>query len=191
MTVNNSNNVISYQGDGATAEFTVPFPMVDDEFVQVFLTDSAGTIVLLPIAAYTVQLDPLIGANPTSQGGKIILQSPVPLGTKITIVRDLPAIQKYSISNQSIVYPPIIEQEFDYLTLLRGGAQNDLDRAFKVPPGDPLPHDVPPVAQRAGQGAFFDSIGDLVPGLVPGGGVFISAAMQPVVEAGTLELART
>lgn len=193
MTVNNASNKISYIANGSTVDWVFPFPAVDAQFLQVFVTNPQGFVNQLNPAFYTVVLDPLIGANPTSQGGKVtypLAGPPLANGNQITIARVLPSIQKYSIANQSIIYPPIIEQEFDYLTLLQAGGVDELSRAFKVGFGDPLPADVPPVAERANQGAFFDAVGDLVPGLIPGPGVFISAAMQPVVEATTLDIAR-
>jgi hypothetical protein len=193
MTVNNVDNTISYIANGSTTEWIFNFPAVDASFIEVFIVDAVGNQVQLPLSTYTVTLNPLIGSNPTSQGGKVLFPlvgAPLANGSKLTIVRNLPAEQNVSIANQSVIYPPIIEQEFDYLTLLSTRGSQDISRAFKVGFGDPIPALVPPVAQRAGHGTFFDSAGNLVPGEVPSGGVFVSAAMIPVVEAATLALAR-
>lgn len=193
MTVQNADNVVTYVANGSTTEWVFNFPAVDAEFIQVFITDAVGGQVQLSPSVFQVILNPTIGANPTSQGGKVIfptIGSPLVVGNTLTIVRDLPVEQPVSISNQSIIYPPIIEQEFDYLTLLSQRGAQDISRAFKVGFSDPIPALVPPVAQRASKGAFFDSLGNLTPGAIPGPGVFISAAMIPVVEAATLALAR-
>ena len=193
MTVNAASNAITYVANGSTTEWVIPFPVIESEFIRVFITDALGSQVELPPSVFTVIIDPTIGSNPTSQGGKVIyptIGAPLVAGNNLTIVRDLPAVQSVSISNQSIIYPPIIEQEFDYLTLLSQRGSQDISRAFKVGFQDPIPAIVPPVAQRASHSAFFDSLGNLTPGSIPGPGVFISAAMTPVVEAATLALAR-
>jgi hypothetical protein len=193
MTVNNVDSNITYVANGSTTEWVFGFPGVDASFISVFITDSVGGQVQLSPSVYQVVLNPTIGSNPTSEGGKVIfpiIGTPLGVGNSLTIVRDLPAEQSVSISNQSIIYPPIIEQEFDYLTLLSQKGSQDISRAFKVGFSDPIPALVPPVVQRANKTAFFDSQGNLTPGAIPGPGVFISAAMIPVVEAATLALAR-
>lgn len=193
MTVNTASNKITYVADGATTHWDFPFPGVDAGFIEVSIVDSQGTIINLTPSFFTVTLNPTIDPNPTSQGGFVIYPltgPPLPVGNLLTIVRNLPAVQATSIANQSIVYPPVIEQEFDYLTLLMQGGVEELTRAFRVGPQDPPPAIVPPVAQRASHSAFFDSLGNLTPGEIPTPGVFISAAMIPVVEAATLPLAR-
>jgi len=138
-------------------------------------------------------MNPTIDPNPTSIGGTILYPvagPPLPGGSKITIARILPAVQDTSISNQSIVYPPVIEQALDYLTLLIQGGTVDIDRAFKVPFGDPLPVDVPTVDLRKNQLATFDNDGNLTPALFAPGTAVISAAMQPVVAAATIAIAQ-
>jgi hypothetical protein len=85
----------------------------------------------------------------------------------------------------------VIEQEFDYLTMIDQQFSEAIDRAVKVGIADPPMADLPPLALRLNKAAIFDSFGNLVPGNIPGGGVNISAAMIPVVTAPTLPLART
>lgn len=193
MTVNTIGDRITYIANGSTTAWSFNFPAVDPEFLHVFITDALGAIVQLPSNAFTLTMNPPIDPNPTSLGGTVnfpITGSPLAAGNQITIIRQLDPVQSVSLSNQSIIYPPVIEEEFDYLTLLFQQGSADFSRAFRVGLTDPIPAVVPPVGQRANQGAFFDALGNLVPGNVPGGGVFISAAMQPVVGAGTLQLAR-
>jgi hypothetical protein len=193
MTVNTVEDRITYTANGSTTQWTFSFPAVDAQFLHVFITDAVGNVVELPSNAFTLIMNPTIDPNPTSIGGKVIFPiagPPLANGNKLTIIRELDPIQSVSLSNQSIIYPPVIEAEFDYLTMLFQRGFSDFSRAFRVGPSDPIPAIVPPVAQRANQGAFFDALGNLTPGQVPGGTVFISAAMQPVVGAATLPLAR-
>lgn len=193
MTISTTSSNITYQANGSTTAWTFPFPAVDTKFIQVFLTSISGIITQLPSNAFTIVMNPPIDPNPTSIGGVVnypLTGPPLPVGNQINIVRVLPVVQDTSIANQSIIYPPVVEQALDYLTLLDQDSAVTLDRAFKVPPGDPLPDDVPPVGLRANQLAFFDAAGNLTAGQLPPSGVIISAAMQPVVAASTLVLAR-
>jgi hypothetical protein len=193
MTVNTTTSKITYQADGSTTAWTFPFPAITASSLQVFITDSTGNIVQLNPSQYTVVLNPPIAPNPTSAGGSVtfpISGPPLAIGNQLTINRVLTATQSTSLSNQSTIYPPVVEKEFDYLTLLDQQENEFLDRAFTVPISDPIPAPVPTVAARANQGAFFDANGNLTAGLPPAGGAIISAAMQPVVSAATLDQAR-
>lgn len=192
MTVNSTSDRVQYQGDGATTQWTIPFSFPDADDIQVFIT-TGTTVTQLLASQYTITPNPPVGANPTPTGGIVVYPLTGPalaIGSSITIVRHLLQTQSVSLSNQSIIYPPVIEAEFDYLTMLDQTGSSNISRAFQVGLVDPIPALVPPVAVRANQGAFFDSQGNLVPGLAPAGGAFISAAMQPVVAAATLAIAR-
>lgn len=193
MTVNADGSRVTYQGNGSTTTFTFPFSTPDAASIHVFIEDTLGNVTEQAPGAFTVVLNPLVGANPTPTGGTVtypVTGSPLPVGAKITLSRELERVQPVSLSNQSIIYPPVIEKELDYLTMLFQGEADDFGRAFKVGFGDPFPADVPPVSIRKNQNAFFDADGNLTPGLAPGGTAFISAAMQPVVAAVSIAVAR-
>jgi microcystin-dependent protein len=193
MTVNTVSNKITYIANGSTTVWTFPFPGVDPSFIEISITDSLGAVVVPPANQFTVTLNPTIDPNPTSIGGSVlypIAGSPVPSGSVVSIVRTLPAVQATSIANQSIVYPPVIEQEFDYLTMLTQGGIEEFSRSFRVGAQDPIPALVPTVAQRKNTLAIFDADGNLTGGNAPSG-VIISAVMIPVVTAPTLPIART
>lgn len=194
MTVTAALNKIIYSADGSTTAWSFPFPGVSTTSIQVFITDSSGNITQLATTAYTVILNPPISPNPTGIGGTVnypLTGPPLAIGNQLTIIRELSVSQSVSLSNQSIVYPPVVEAEFDYLTMLDQQDLEIISRTLTVGISDPPPLSLPPVAQRRNQNAFFDTNGNLVPGLAPGGSVFVSPAMQPVVGASTLPLART
>src|SRR5262245_49747512 len=194
MTVNDIYNKITYEGNGSTTAWPFSFPAGNVGAIAVFISDQLGNFSQIHPSYYTVLLNPPIGTNPTSVGGIVnypISGPGIDINHWITILRDLPAVQATSISNQSIIYPPIVEQEFDYLTMLDQEGEELRLRAFQVGPTDPNPAVVPPVAQRANQLAFFDSAGNLTAGQPPVSGAIISAAMQPVVAAATLDQARS
>lgn len=193
MTVNNDISTITYPGNGSTTTFSFPMATPDTDSIQVFVQDSTGVRQLGRIE-FGITLNPLIGANPTPQGGTITYNpggSPLPLGSSLIIARVIEPVQDVSIANQSIIYPPIIEQEFDYLTMLAQQGNRGVDRAIKVPVTDPVPADLPPLPARANQTAFFDAQGNLTAGLPLDNTVMVSAAMQPVVSAATLAQAQT
>jgi hypothetical protein len=192
MTVSNQSNKITYNANGSTTVWTFPFPGVASSNIFVFITDPAGIATVAPPSTYSVSLNAAIQPNPTAIGGSVTYPTtgaPLAVGNTITIARLLPRVQSVSIANQSIIYPPVVEQEFDYLTLLDQQFSEILDRAIKVGISDPPPADLPPVALRSNQQAVFDSQGNLTAGGVTIG-IVISPVMVPVVTASTLVLAR-
>jgi hypothetical protein len=193
MTVNTQTNKISYAGNGSTFTWTFSFPGVAASNIFVFITNAAGVVTQIPANSYAVNLNAPVDPNPTSLGGTVtypILGAPLAAGNTITIVRELPEIQSASIANQSVIYPPVIEQEFDYLTLISQQLSESLTRAVKVDIADQPMASLPALAFRINQPAVFDSHGNLTAGGIPGGGVLISPVMIPVVGAPTLILAR-
>src|SRR5262245_4276518 len=194
MTVSSEQSTITYQGNGVTTDWVFNFSVPDASVLDVFVVNDVGVVRQLTPAEFTVVLSPLVGTNPTPTGGKVIYSVggvPIPVGFSITINRNVPAVQNTSITNQSIIYPPVIEKALDYLTMMSQRGTLDIDRAIKVPVGDPFPADLPPIDARKNQQAFFDDSGNLTAGLPPAGGAIISAAMQPVVAAATIAEARS
>src|SRR5262245_55934951 len=193
MTVNNVNPSITYEGNGATTQFFFSMSIPDASVIQVFITDDLGDIRQLSVLEYSVIVAPLVGTNPTPPGGSVIYNpggTPLPAGSFITIIRNVPPVQSVSLTNQSIIYPPVVEKEFDYLTMLAQQGGLTTDRSIKVPLADPLPADLPPRAARINQTAFFNGNGDLTAGLPLDDTIMVSAAMQPVVQAATTDQAR-
>jgi hypothetical protein len=194
MTVNTTSNKIVYAANGSTTQWTFSFPGVSATDIQVFVTDVNGFITQLNPIAYTVTLNPPIDPNPTSVGGMVnypLTGPPLATGNSLTIIRVLPQIQTNALSNQGILYPEVIEGALDYAIMIDQGFGELLGRSIVVPVSDPNPAPLPPLAQRANQGAFFDANGNLTSGLAPGGTAFVSAAMQPVVAAATIPAAQT
>jgi hypothetical protein len=199
MTVSTELTKVTYQGNGSTTVFSFPFAITTAVDIDVFLTDAAGTITQLPANEYQVAINPPVGDNPTSVGGSVTWPIPIPgqpfiplqPGSFITIARTLPETQLTSISNQSVIYPPVIEQAFDRVIMIDQQITETLDRTVRVPITEGAMAPLPPLAFRANQQAIYDSLGNLTAGNIPGGGVSISPAMIPVVTAPTLPLARS
>lgn len=194
MTVASSSNKVTYQGNGATTDFSFTFSNDGDEDdILVFVTDADGVITQLATNLYEVTLTAPSGTNPTGIGGSVeypLSGSPLAAANYITILRQLPFTQQTSLANQGTLWQPTIEASLDVLAMQIAQLNERLGRQFMVPVSDDDPEEVPTATQRASQNAIFDSAGNLTAGLPADGGVSISAAMQPVVEAASLALAR-
>lgn len=199
-TVNSTASKTIALGNGVTTTFNFSFVGVAAAYISVILTDASGNETVLTQGSGTTQYQITLNAPVTGAiwglGGSVTYNpsgTPIPAGSTLTIFRTLPLTQAISLQNQNS------------LARLGNGAETGLDlgvmqvqqnaetlaRAIKVPIVDATPPaDLPPIAQRANKGAVFDSLGNLVAGQTPSGGV-ISSAMQPVVNAATLALGRT
>lgn len=193
MTVNNQTSKIVYVGDNSTTSWSFSFPGVDPLDIYLFLTPASGIVIQVPVGQYNVTLNPTIDPNPTSIGGTVIYPltgPPLDPSVTLTIVRILPDVQTTSIAPQSIIYPPVIEQALDYLTLIDQQLMDATNRAVKVGIADQPMATLPPLAMRINQQAVFDANGNLVAGGLVTGTV-ISPVMVPVVTAPTLGQAQT
>lgn len=193
MTVNNQTSKITYTANGSTTVWSFPFAVDVATSVFLFVTDSIGNITQIPTNQYTVSLNAPVDPNPTSLGGSVVYPISGPAlatGNTLTIARFTPDLQLTSISNQSIVYPPIIEQQFDYRTMVDQQLMEVSDRSVKVGIGDTPMAPLPPKALRTSLPALFNENGDLTAGGTAIGTI-ISAAMVPVVTATSLTAART
>lgn len=195
MTVASSSNKITYQGNGSTTDFTFTFSTNGDESdILVYITDADGVITQLATNLYEVTLTAPTGTNPTGAGGSVeypLSGSPLAAGNYITILRQLPFTQQTSLANQGTLWQPTIEASLDVLSMQIAQLNEQLGRQFTVPVSDDNPEEVPTAEERASQNAIWDSDGNLTAGLPVSSTVNVSSAMQPVVEAAMLALART
>ncbi|WP_128947141.1 hypothetical protein [Bradyrhizobium zhanjiangense] len=169
-------------------------------YVSVVLTDGAGNQTVLAQGSGATQYQITLNAPVTGAiwgvGGTVTYNpngTPIPSGSTLTIFRTLPLTQAISLQNQNSLarLGNGAETSLDTATMQIQQNAGDLSRAIKAPIVDATPPaDLPPIAQRANQGAAFDAQGNLVAGVAPASGV-ISSTMQPVVNAATLALART
>lgn len=194
MTVSATTNKIVYQGNTATTSWSFTFPGVAASDVQIYITDSSGTITG-PLASnlYSIVLNPAVAPNPTGIGGLVtypLVGAPLAFGNFITIIRTLPLTQTTSLANQGTLYQPVIEAALDDLLMQIQQLNELLGRQITVAVSDSAPPDLPPAAQRANLTAIFDSAGNMTAGTALATGT-VSAAMQPVINAATVANART
>src|SRR5215467_13891087 len=206
MTVSTTLNKITYQGNNTATAFSFPFampggltPTQGSAFLVVTYINTSGVSSTIVFGSgnqqYQLSLNAPISPNPTGIGGIVTFApggSPIPVGSTITIQRILPATQLTSLPPQSTLWQTVIEQALDYITMLDQQIGALTAAVIQAPATDPagLNYVLPNVAARALQFFAFDGSGNVIaassPGVVP-----ISSAMQPVVSATTLALART
>lgn len=193
MTVNNSANKVIAAGNGVQTVFGFAFIAVQASDLEVIVTDSAGNMTTLAPALYTAALNPTPPGQIWSIGGTVtypLVGSPIPIGSTITIARELSLTQLVALGNQGNEFPSAVETGLDLLEMQLQQVSELFQRAIVAPIVDPsglLP--LPPAAQRANQGMGFDSQGNPVAMALPASGA-ISTAMQPVVGAASLALGR-
>ena len=113
MTVSMQVSRNEYTGNGATTQYDFTFRIMDKSDLLVQTLDASETITTLTLDAdYSVT-----GVN-RYPGGKVVLNTPLPDGYKISIERSIPVTQETSIRNQGGFFPEIHEDAFDKLTML-------------------------------------------------------------------------
>lgn len=193
MTVNNSANKVIAAGNGVQTVFGFAFIAVQASDLAVILMDASGNETTLAPANYTVALNPTPPGQIWSIGGTVtypLSGSPIPMGSTLTIVRQLSLTQLVALGNQGNEFPSAVESAIDLIEMQLQQVNELFQRAIVAPVVDPAaPLPLPPVAQRANRGMGFDANGNPVAIATPASGV-ISSAMQSVVNAATLALGR-
>lgn len=167
MTINTAASKITYATNGTTTVWPFLFSASKPSDIHLFFTDALGGITEVDPVLYQVALTAPVPPNPTSASGGVIFPlsgPPLAGGSFLTIVREAPVDQETSIANQSIVYPPIIEQALDNLAMLIQQMGELLGRSIQVHVSEPNPAQLPSVNDRKNRYAVFDASGNLVAG---------------------------
>lgn len=137
--VNNTDTKVAYKGNGITKTFPFSFPFFDKSYIHVAIYDSlTGTTTKLTSDYYVDEIAKTVtypGYAP-GQAPAEELQPPVlPATSTITIYRETEKSQLVDLGEK---YPlPDIERMADKLTELIQEQTETLERAVKVPIGDP------------------------------------------------------
>jgi len=206
MTVSTTINKITYQGNGSTTAFSFNFAFPAGltssqaaQLLSVVVVDPTGTSTPINfgpgVTQYQLNILLPIAPNPTSVGGVVTYAPngvPLAVGNFITITRLLPDVQPTSLQAQGTLYQPVVEQTFDYLTMLTQQLINAAGRNIMAPPTDPagLNYVLQAAGARANSALVFDASGNVATGVLPSGGV-ISTPMIPVCGAASIPVART
>lgn len=186
MTVSSETTKVVLPGDGSNYVFNYDFYIPDAASVEVIYTDVDGNNEVLTNTQYSITG---LGA---AAGGTVtypLTGSAIASGTYLTIARNMPLIQPYTIANQGNFYPAAVDAALDWLTYLIQDVNETFSRALVAPVTDPdAPLPLPGAQERANQLLGFDSAGN--PIASQPSSALVSTAMQPVVSAATLALAR-
>ena len=116
----------TYEGNGATKIWPLPFPAIEEKFVQVYVSREDGGSDLVDPSKYQVDLElkqviyPLAG-------------DPVASGKKLTLLRSTPIDQDLELLTNGNFFPEDIEGALDKRTMIEQEILEILRRAVKVP----------------------------------------------------------
>ncbi|WLH55580.1 hypothetical protein [Pseudomonas sp. FP2294] len=129
MTVQTSNNVATFDGNGITTVHPFNFKFFDGRDLVVLLIDRATreTETLVLNSDFTVQ-----GAGGES-GGSVTTSIAPPTGKVLRVSRELKITQDTSLRNQGKFLAEVHEDVFDKQVMISQQIQEQVDRSVKVP----------------------------------------------------------
>lgn len=121
-----------YPGNGVARDFSFNFKIFNTAELRVSITSGTGLEqVLLPGINYSVALNHDQDAD---AGGVVTLNTPLPAGSRLVILSNVPALQPIDMTNQGGFYPDNVNEGFDRATALIQQFDEKLGRAITVPP---------------------------------------------------------
>ena len=120
-----SNQAVSelYLCDGKQTEFPFQFQTPGKENVKVLVNSEEQS------GGYQVEL------NPDGKGGTVRMTTPPPKGALLLARRLLDLVQLLDIQNNTPFLAEVVEDQFDYLTMICQQLAEELSRCVKVPAG--------------------------------------------------------
>lgn len=187
MTIPDNYVPLKQIGNGVTIQFSASWPMLSATYAQVFLQDSVTgvqTAVTQGVAANQYQI------VLTSTGWTVTFGT-APTSTQYVIVGRSTQRNQLTPYTTSTGFQGANEEfSYDKLTAMLQETANTFSRAIVAPLADSATLVLPPSATRANQFLAFDASGNVVVIAGTSGGVSISTAMQPVVQAATIAVAQ-
>lgn len=134
MTIATDTSSATLDGNGAATEFPIDFVVWEASQLRVYITDSTGSTT--PETDWTASL--------TDDGGSITYpvegSDPLPVGSSITILRDMPFTQGVALSLGVAFDPNVVEKALDMQTASLQQLKEEIARAPKVYPGQADPN---------------------------------------------------
>ncbi len=132
MTVNSSVSSISYDGDGVSTGFAVPYYFLADSHLRVsVLNKDTGVITTL-----TLNTDYTVSGAGVQPGGSITTTVPPASNTRITIDRNVPIDQQVDLTPNDKFPADVTERALDKLTMIAQEHDQTLSRALVLGVGD-------------------------------------------------------
>lgn len=151
MTVETTASRVQYSTNGTTGPWTVPFPFLQNEDLEVVYTTADGTQQTLNLDAnYSVS-----GAG--GESGTVSTVIGYPAGGLITILRNVEPLQESDYVDGDPFPAETLERDLDRLTMLAQQTKEVSARAVTVPPSE-SGYELPPAVQRKGKLLGFDVI---------------------------------
>jgi len=170
---------IQYTADGVQTDFTYPFPIFAAGDLKVYLGDA------LQAGGYTVS-----GAG-QSAGGLASFAAAPAAGTKVTLLRALAVARNSDFQEGGAFRAKTINDELDRQTAFVQEVGERIERALVAGPTESAaPLVLPPPAARANALLGFDAAGAPLAVSGSAGGVVVSTAMTPLVQAADAAAAR-
>ncbi len=166
MTVTTTQCRVSYNGDGVTAAFPIPFMFVLNGDISAILTNASGSAPEIPVVNFS-----LLGAGQPN-GGTYQRTAPLPIGSTLQIFGN-PLIEQYSVYSSNAIFPAqSVMADLDRLTLICQRLNDLIGRSLRAPDSDITLAGflLPPAAQRANtlQGYDANGLPTLLTTLLPG-----------------------
>lgn len=153
MTIPASVSEISYQGNGVSKTFAVPFAFDVASDLRVILRDSDGNE---SSVSYTTT-----GGNGST--GTVVLPTAPAVGTTLVIYDDPEVSQQVDYLSNDGFPAETHEHALDKLTRIAKRTRKMIGRSLRVPDGENDPGTIPPLEQRIGMYLAFGPDGNPVP----------------------------
>ena len=116
-----------YNGNDVTVAFDYEFRILDATHITVIQTSAAGVETVLTSADYSVS-----GVGDAG-GGTVTLDTALPTGEALTIVRNAPFTQTVDLENQGAYLAETVERALDLATMRDQQLSERLDRSVQIP----------------------------------------------------------
>lgn len=181
MTVSTTTSKIAYTGNGVTTLYAFPYPFIAASDIQVYV----GGVLKALTTDYTIS-----GSAPYPAGANITFVAAPANLTSIVLTRVRPFTQTLDLVPNDPLPADDVERDFDHVVMLAQQLNEAITRSITIPTTDVTGTTLllPAAALRANQAIIFDAAGNVAVGAVAS--ATVSVAMQPVVAAATLALAR-
>lgn len=132
MSVQNETNRVQYWGNGSTGiAYPVPFYFFEASDLRVVVTDTAGTD-----AELTEGSDYSVAGAGNENGGSVLTASAVPATSRVTIYREVAAVQTTVYEENGEFPAKTHERALDRQTMLNQQNARAFDRALRVRESD-------------------------------------------------------
>jgi len=126
MALSNQSHLVSYNGNGATTVFAVPYFLYNTDIVAIKISSSGTEEVLSETVHYT-----LSGAG-SEGGGALTMLLPPLAGEKLVIYRAPAHTQNTNLVPNDSLPADAVEDQLDYLTMMVQRLSARLDKALRV-----------------------------------------------------------